>query len=184
MAMEMLLTLLFQNLFGYVYTRLGLIVAAFMLGAAVGAPCGRFLACRSRRSAWLTFFSIEALFALLPLAVWAVAVGSRSGSGGLASSALELFLYGAVTLTGWMVGVEFPLVNHLYRQTGRDLGSSAAVMDAADHIGAALGALGMGVVLVPVLGVFGAGAVLAAFKVLGVGLVVSAALCMWRPPQA
>jgi len=52
-----------------------------------------------------------------------------------------------------MVGAEFPLANRLFCDAGGSAPTAAALTDAADHLGAAVGCVLTGVLLVPVMGI-------------------------------
>jgi spermidine synthase len=173
MALEMVLIFVFQGLYGYVYTRMGLIVAAFMLGLVLGAPSGRWVASGQRSWAWAGLAGIEIVLLVCALAV--------SRLVGLSQAGVEILIYVAVVVVGWGVGAEFPVVNRLYIDAGGTLGTAAAITDATDHFGAAAGALVMGVILVPVLGMAASCVVLAALKLAGLLFLSSAVFAMPIP---
>lgn len=168
MALEVVLVFVFQGLFGYVYTRMGLIVAAFMLGLVLGAPSGRRMASGTARSSWLALAAVDVFLLVLPLLISAL-VSLEVPKGSLAWMIAEGLVYMAVAVTGFAVGAEFPLANRAFLETGSKGSFGAAVTDASDHLGAASGCILMGVVLVPVVGIPGACLILAAIK--GVSLV-------------
>lgn len=178
MAAEVILISLFQSLHGYVYSRVGMIVAMFMLGLVLGAPSGRKLASGGPRRVMWSFAAIECLLFGLMLAVPVAAGRAVSRQGGILTQAwmIEVATYLTVALTAWAVGAEFPLGNRMYCEGRGSIGAAAAMTDAADHLGAAAGALTIGVVLVPVLGITASCYVLAATKVCGLLLLASAAL--------
>jgi len=168
MALEVLLIFIFQGLYGYVYSMMGLIVAVFMLGLVLGAPSGRMMAGKGAFVLWFSIALIEALLLVIALAVPGLfdLVSTVSGSGRL-MKLFEILIYVSVGVIGWAVGAEFPLVNRLYSESGVSVGRSAAVTDVADHLGAAVGAVVVGVVLVPVMGIEISCVVIAAVKCLG-----------------
>ena len=80
MAYELLLVFVFQGLYGYVYTRMGIIVAVFMAGLVAGARSGQSLG-KSGRSAGRSLFLIEVALALFPLLVLGlVGVAARAAA--------------------------------------------------------------------------------------------------------
>jgi len=165
MALELVLVFVFQNLYGYVYTRMGLIVATFMMGLVLGAPSGKAMARRLAARAWLALLGLEAALVFLPLGIRALAVaatGAVRPDGVLRG--VELLFYAIVALLGWLVGAQFPLGNRLFCDAGGTVQTAAGITDAADHLGAAVGCFALGVVLVPVLGVGPACVLLAALK--------------------
>jgi len=101
MAVEIVLILLYQNLYGYVYTRLGLIVATFMLGLALGAPAGARAARAGSRRTWRTLAGIEAVLAGGVLLLPRIVMASAEAEGALLSAEHVIMLL--VLLTGGAV---------------------------------------------------------------------------------
>ncbi|MGQ9660922.1 MAG: hypothetical protein ACUVWX_01115 [Kiritimatiellia bacterium] len=180
MALEMMLIFLFQSLFGYVYSRLGLIVALFMIGLALGAPVGRKAAAK-QHVAWRTLALLEGVLFLLAVSVphfarWIATLQVPE----YWRSLCEPLIYLAVGLLGLAVGAEFTLVNRAFLDAGGTAGKAAALAAFADSFGSALGALSVGVLLVPLWGIAGTALLLAALKVFGLLCLGSAALVLFR----
>lgn len=154
MAFEMLLIFLFQGIHGYIYARIGLVVALFMLGLVSGVFSGKQFASFGTGKVCVAMGVIEVLLMLFALLIPSF-VAFVPG---------EVLIYLAVVFAGWCVGTEFPLANHLLRSVGAGAGTAAAVTDASDHAGAAMGAVIAGVFLVPVFGIGASGIVLASLK--------------------
>ena len=177
MALEILLIFVFQSLYGYVYIRMGLIVAMFMLGLVLGAPSGRIMAGGRWWCSWLAMAGVELLLVIFPLTVPKLI---RMASLPIGADQLllwyEVGIYLAVVFIGWAVGAEFPIANRLFCDAGGTVGTAAAITDASDHIGAAIGCLVMGVILIPILGIEASCVVLAALKCAGLLLLASALL--------
>jgi hypothetical protein len=142
MALEMLLILVFQSLYGYVYTRIALIVAVFMLGLVLGAPSGSALSAGGGRWTWLVLAACEILLLLCAAAI-VPAVNFAGGAGGLGARSEALILL-LVAAAGWAVGAEFPVCNRLYCRAGGAVGAGAAITHASDHVGAAGARAGAG----------------------------------------
>lgn len=153
---EIVLVSMFQGLYGYLYTRLGLVVAFFMLGLATGGWGSRFLVHRP----WFWLAVAEAMLAgvvfALPEYAREAAITGHSG--------YALGVYPATLLVGIGVGVEFPLINLLWIQADRESGRTVAFASAIDHFGAAAGALLFGSLLAPVWGMETCCRILAALK--------------------
>jgi len=149
LALEIVLTFAYQSLFGNLYREMGLIVAAFMSGLVIGGMLiNVHLKRRPCSPAWLSIslFLLALFSALLPLLLSSPIVGS-----------LPFWLEKALLLTlvlaaGLGTGVVFPLASSIVVRAGRPVGRTAGVLDALDHLGAVLGALLAGLILVPVLG--------------------------------
>jgi spermidine synthase len=178
MAMEVLLVMAFQGLYGTVYSRMGFIVAAFMLGLVVGAPTGRRLCRRGVTWAWRGLFAILAVLLLDALAVPHIMVVAYRSLGHLFwGTAFEIGFYIQVAVLGFLTGAAFPPANMIFTENGGSLGAASAITDASDHLGAALGALLVGVVLLPVLGVDGACRLMAALMLTALMTLAAAYIC-------
>ena len=147
MTLEIAALLAFQVVRGYLYHQLGVLIAAFMAGLAVGVFWAeRRLARRPEDSAAVCVSAMAGLAALA--AVFWAAAGPMVRHPQAASWAL-----GAVLLAGGaLVAAAFPAAAGLYAGRGDRVVASAATVYAADLVGAAGGALLTSVVLIPVLG--------------------------------
>ncbi len=155
MALEIVLLFSFQNIYGYVYRQVGLIVALFMLGlAAGGAQMNKLISGRER--SWVK------ILPLLSILIGVYAIGlpyilelfsniRTSTAGG--SIDLRYLFMALVAGAGWLTGLEFPLVSRIFTDRYA-AGTVAGRVNAFDHLGACLGALLTGTILVPVLGVY------------------------------
>lgn len=161
MSMEILLIFIFQSLFGYIYMRIGLIVAIFMAGLVAGAATGRRLCTRKASQVRRAVLGTEILLLLLAL-----------GMPLFLKVPSEIMIYCTVFIVGWAVGTEFPLGNRIYTDAGGRMAAAASITDASDHLGAALGAFVMGVVLMPVFGILYSCLILAAVKLIGIALLM------------
>jgi spermidine synthase len=153
MGLEVLLIFAFQNLYGYVYQMIGLLVAVFMFGLAVGgATMNAFLPRLGRSHASLMVVQgLIAAFALaLPLTLGGLGAEAASRPHPLIAPALFGLLVG---VAGLLTGLELPLASALYLRSSDRISKVAGLVDAADHGGAFVGALTCGALLIPVLGV-------------------------------
>ncbi len=137
MVSQVMVIYMFQSAHGVLYSRVGLIAAAFMLGALAGSRL-----CRDRRS------PVLALVLLGGLSLFAGALPFLVGS--FADLGLSLSMYGAFpaasAAAGALVGALFPACSNLVPD------GSAGGIYAADLAGASAGALIAGLVLIPSLG--------------------------------
>jgi spermidine synthase len=148
MALEIVLIFAFQNIYGYVYQMLGLIVALFMTGLAVGGfAANRLLLREDRRwNDWLIGweFLLAGYAALVPFVI--------AGCDTASTGSIVLFM-GLVFLSGFITGSEFPVGSKIYMLYASNVGRTAALVDGYDHFGACAGAFFTGIVAVPLLGV-------------------------------
>ncbi len=150
-ALEVLLLVGFQVLYGYVYHQLSLVIAAFMAGMALGSR--RALAGSGRRDAALLagLQSLAAGAALLLYAVFA-ALGGVSGAAGL--WAVSHLGFPALALgCGWMGGYQFPVAGRIY--FGGERAEAPGGLYALDLAGACLGAVLVSAYALPVFGFLG-----------------------------
>lgn len=145
-ALEVVLLVGFQILYGCVYHRVGVIVTMFMLGLGIGSfAMNRMLPRRSRKDLVRLELAIAVYAALLPLALIALSRG-----GAVAPVASQAVIPLLTLLLAVLVGMEFPLAAKADFQA---VTSTAARLYTADYVGAALGALLVSTLLIPVIGV-------------------------------
>ncbi|HHT9125685.1 MAG TPA: fused MFS/spermidine synthase [Candidatus Brocadiia bacterium] len=172
-AVEIILIFAFQNMYGYVFERIGLIVALFMLGLALGGYITNRLLLIGQRN-WIkillyleTFVVIYVLTLPFLLRLFSLGfVGSES-----------LFMILVVT-AGMLTGLVFPIASKLYLLSSGSHGLTAGMVDSTDHAGAFIGAITTGVLFVPLLGITGACTITAALNAASAVLLLAAIL--WK----
>jgi spermidine synthase len=169
-AMEVVLLMGYQILYGSTYQQMSVIVTMFMIGLGAGAwLMNRGIGRRTGKDlAWL-----QGLIGAMALAIPVVLLGLGyldrhwPGLGWVGQVVIPLATLGLATA----VGMEFPLAAKV---DFRSASATAAGLYTADYVGAALGALLVSTLLIPVLGVVGV-------SVLTLGLSgVSIAVLLWR----
>jgi len=168
MSLQMLILTLIQSRFGFIYRFIGLFTALFMAGLPLGAAISRRLARR---------FPPRRLLATLlcALAATAAALGWLLPATGRNPLFDQIWISLFTVLIGGMVGAVFPaaLAVALDLESRRP-GHATGRINAADHSGAALGALLAGTMLLPILGMTGTTRLVA-------GINLAAALfLLWR----
>ena len=139
LAVEVAAVFAYQALYGVVYYFIGVIIAAFMAGGWLGAKFARRrLHAGASPGMWLgaCMLGLAALCAALAMLFGA-------GAGGV--------VLPAVFVTGVLVGAVYPFA---VARAGSD--RAAGRLYAADHAGAALGALAAAALFIPLLGLPGA----------------------------
>ncbi len=192
-ALEIVLLYAFQNIYGYIYERMGVIVAVFMVGLALGGYLMNQIIkkIRSPKSNiqnhylpptgvdlchWVKILlimqGIIGFYALLlPFLIHALS---------FYSTVAEVGLISLIGIAGIVTGLEFPLVNKIFIESNRDIAISAGATDGADHIGAFSGAILTGVIFLPLLGVFGTCLILTTLNIASFILIVFSVLCCKR----
>ena len=142
LAVEVVLLLSFQNVYGYAYAEVSMIVAAFMAGLAAGAHVGGKV--RAHLGALFCLVTVMGLFCLALPAVIGVLPGI------LPTPILyPVFLF-LVGFAGFLDGATFPPLVNAFRTVGVE--RPGGWIYASDLLGAGIGALTTGTLLVPVLG--------------------------------
>ncbi|MCX7885818.1 MAG: hypothetical protein N3B01_00985 [Verrucomicrobiae bacterium] len=160
-VLEFVLLLGFQILCGSVYQKVGVVVTMFMCGLAVGA----WLANRPKRlSRRLTLSVLAGALGVFALLLPAVLLQL----GGMGFRAAGVIVPAATFGLAMLVGMEFPVAAQM---EGREPTRTAAWLYAADFAGAAIGALLVSTLLVPLLGVAAACWLTAALNFAAAGLV-------------
>jgi spermidine synthase len=161
MTLEMVVLLAFQALHGCVYHEVSLIVAAFMVGAALGGGVmNRLIAAMRRPDAASSSAPGERRgWARRPLRVLIAAQGAAMLYALLLPIALlkaadlplpNLSFPLLTLLAGFLGGMDFPLAAELTRGS---VGRVAGLIYGADLVGACLGAFLSSALLIPVLGI-------------------------------
>jgi spermidine synthase len=174
MSLELVLLITFQSLYGYVYVRVGIIVAVFMLGLAVGSLVMKRLVRRRGGLGLGSLITLDAGLALfagaLPGVLWLL---GRASAQAYPPWVVEWTVWTCVLVGGILGGAIFPLSASIVLGEGRPTGGAAGSVDAADNVGACIGALLTGVVFVPAIGIASTCLVLALLKVLSAVFLVA-----------
>ena len=148
MAAELILLFAFQNAFGSVYQKLGLLNGLCMAGLAVGSLlAGRASGLRGREG--LGMLGVAGAAALLVSALPSLFAGGYFRGH-------EWTFYLSALSIGALAGAGFPLAARLRRLGGSE-GAAAGSVLGAEQLGGVAGALVTGGLLVPLFGIEGAG---------------------------
>jgi len=149
-GLELVLLVGFQILYGSVYQKIGLLVAMFMAGLAVGSSiANRLQASRSRRHLVKLEFAIVVYAAGLPFVLMGL---GRLDSPVLTSISANVGFPLLTMILGALVGMEFPLAG---RMDFEGTAATASRLYTADLVGACLGALLVSTLLIPLMGILG-----------------------------
>ncbi len=203
MSLSIVWLFAFQNLYGYVYSWIGWIVAVFMGGLVVGcAGAGR----RASPAASVTsadqgpppvvclsgltllkpgppvhasprrrLIIVDLLLAILAvLAPLLLPVLGQAQTTPAALVLVQVSILVLVLMTGILGGAAFALASGLHQMvSGRPMATAGTIVG-GDHAGACLGALITGILLVPVLGIVTTSLLLAGTKCVSACLLMSA----------
>lgn len=138
MAFEIILIFSFQNIYGYVYEMIGLIIGIFMLGMILAAAFSNNILIRFQKSWVLALLMNEILIVVFAFAI----------------PFIRILHIPFIFLAGFLTGMAFPLAcNICWDIKDKDIGFAAGIIDSADLAGACLGVLLTATLLVPLLGI-------------------------------
>jgi spermidine synthase len=152
---QVVILIALQTYRGHLYYSVGLVVAAFMVGLALGAALER------RRDAVRSPALPQAALAWYCLAIGAALMSPVGRLPEFAFTPLAVM----VSFAGGMAGGSvFQRASYVFRDEGSSGGGArgAGTLNACDHLGAALGALAAASILLPALGLSGTAAFAAA----------------------
>ena len=165
MSLELMLLFILQIITGAVYSLVGAVSGTFMVALAAGALTARARRfggiVNIRRTILLTDFMLAVSACGIPLLLHGGTLAAMHPAAGIAG----ILLFTA--LTGLLAGCQFPLLVAWIDPQGGRVGGAMAGLYQADYSGAVIGCLVTGAWLVPVLGLQGAGWMLATVKLAG-----------------
>jgi spermidine synthase len=174
MTLSVLVILVFQIFYGYLYFQLAVLISLNMVGMALGS---RFMVSRMAGLArpWTVLCLVQTgmvLFCLLLLATVSLLYAAQPEIRlfWLMEYGFGIWAFGI----GLLGGLHFPLASRLYLQGGLRAGRGGGVVYSMDLVGAAVGAAAAGLLLLPALGVVWTLALIACWNLLAVGLLFTA----------
>jgi spermidine synthase len=146
--LEIVVLLGFQIFYGYVYSRLGLILTVFMLGLALGAYLSKRKA-EKRKMNFRFLSGVQFMQVILPLVLLVlVKIFSKIP---LKEFWIESSLLFIMTFCGIIGGLEFTTANHLYLQEVKEkkVGTGYSI----DLLASAISSILVSAILIPLLGI-------------------------------
>ncbi len=150
---------LYQTVFGSLYLHIGVISSLFMVGLTIGAALIKRMqpSVQPELNRKVTFAQLLLLAVILihtlilaAIAFWPVSqISDRIG--GVLESTHIIFAI-AFILCGLCTGCYFPIAAKQLADSGFEPGQAGSKLETADHIGASLGAVLTGLILIPVFG--------------------------------
>ena len=152
MALQILLLLAFQSVYGYVYKEMAMLIGMFMAGIALGSWLRILRMRKGREELLLRAVAMNQLLLAIsaPLLLVAVSLLARSSAGGAVSIAPFVFP-GLALLCAMPGGYQFPLAAKIYLRE-YEASSGAGTLYALDLVGGCGGALLLAGFLIPLFG--------------------------------
>lgn len=152
MALQMALIFAFQSVYGFVYEMIALIVAVFMGGLALGAyTVQRHVVNKTSLRKLAAVQIVTALLAVL------IALAVRQASALASPNVLLVVFFGLTFAAGLINGIDFPLATGCCIALDRHANRSTSAVYGMELLGACLGAILTGVLVVPLWGIIACG---------------------------
>jgi spermidine synthase len=151
-SIELILIILFQAIYGYIFSFLGILFALFMAGLAFGslvisAITRRRPAKFAIRASILTGLSLAIFSGLLPIILLCIS------STHVRTAAIKTIFACSIAIIGAIVGAVYPAALGIQRQNSRSAAGYAGRLYAADLWGACSGGIITSMIFIPLLGV-------------------------------
>jgi spermidine synthase len=152
-ALEIVLILAFQIIYGYLYYSIGMIITAYMIGLALGSWLITAVMARIASPLRLLLM-IQAGVALYALGCLPLILVLHQGSLPLSlAHAMETIFPFLTLVAGFLGGLHFPLANKVFLKKRKDIGKIGGRLYGVDLAGSAAGALVISVIILPIMGI-------------------------------
>lgn len=152
LSLELVILYTFQNNFGNVYHIIGFVIAIFMFGLPLGAVTANSLLTRGKFTGQNQVIAFV-IFIQITLAVISFLLPHITQLFAEVVIIHQVVIFVETILIGFAVGLVFPIAIHLYLGQQEKTGKTAGIVDAFDHMGAAVGAFFIGTLFLPVMGI-------------------------------
>lgn len=161
MAGEIIILYVYQKDFGNLYQKIGLLVSMMMFGLAIGGQISTKYHIKDIKTGYIHLFITElSIIAVLILSILFL-LGEAKITRILGISCLEFIYFALLTIYGILGGIQFPMVGQMIKTIrgcneeykSESTKKAAGIVEFADHLGAATGALITGIVLIPSIGI-------------------------------
>ncbi len=164
MLFDLILIFAFQAIYGYLFHWLGLLIAFFMAGSMLGAiwmikNINRF---KKSKDLFLILEVFLVIFALI-LPIFLIFLHNYAA---VINPTFKIFFFFLSLLSGFLVGVQFPIANKMFLGYGGNVGDTAGLLYGSDLLGGWVGGMLGATFLLPVLGLLNTCLVIAGIKVI------------------
>ncbi|HDJ34243.1 MAG TPA: hypothetical protein ENF21_09140 [Bacteroidetes bacterium] len=143
-ALEVILLLAFQVLFGYLYLATGMLITVFMLGLYLGSRTAEYRKGGKEKPFTRPLVGLATILAAMPVLIFLLKNSS------LNAILVPVFIGSITLLTAFLVGTLFARGTRLLQ---KDIFRSSGRLYSADLMGSALGAMLVSAVLIPLTGI-------------------------------
>ncbi len=155
---QIIVILAFQTLYGYAYYKIGLIMASFMGGLVLGSIAAKKVILKSNAKILQLYKFAQGGICLYPLILPVVFIIFRDVVTTQRFAGLFAGTFAALpVIAGFVGGFQYPLAVHLFDSLGKAkneaIAKSAGFLYSIDVLGATIGALITGTILIPLVGI-------------------------------
>lgn len=159
MVFELILIFSFQVFCGYVYYEIGILITVFMAGMAAGSLIVTYRHNLSFQQSLSGMKALDTAMIIFPL-FFALISLFQGYLYSIPTSSIRFIFYTLLIISGFLAGMQFPLSNIIYlelvgleyRDKNKAIGNTAGILYGLDLIGACLGGIIGGLIVLPVLG--------------------------------
>ena len=147
MGLEVILLIVFQICYGYVFKQVGLIITAFMIGSAAGALWSRFF----QKKPQVLMIKLDILLSALAFVLGPLFLSIHAAENNFLYFVIYPVVFPILTgIVGFLTGAQFPLAAKL---TFHGVEKTTGSLYAFDLLGASLGALLVSTFCIPLIGI-------------------------------
>lgn len=152
---QILILLAFQVIYGYMFYKLGILMASFMAGLAFGGLCAVKLMTRLKGGIG-QFIIVQFALSLYPfLLIYAFRYLASSGEARVLAAGSDVIFPAMPFLAGILGGLQFALANNIYLGKSKDTGRAGGLNYGLDLLGSCFGAILTAALLIPLVGIIG-----------------------------
>lgn len=153
MLFQIVVILSFQVIYGYLYYKIGLIFATFMLGLILGSTLAIRVLAKEKNLSKI-YMATQLSICLYPLILPPIFISLSRARADIAHSfGIETLFSFLPIVAGFIGGLQFPLANKISLGQKGHIGKIAGLLYGVDLLGACLGALLTSTVLIPIIGI-------------------------------
>jgi spermidine synthase len=152
-ALEIIIILTFQIIYGYLYYTIGMIITSYMIGLALGSWLITAVMRRITKPLRLLLI-IQVGLALYALGCLPLILGLHQQAlpPALAHAMEGIFPF-LTLVAGFLGGLHFPLANKIYLKARKEIGRIGGLLYGVDLAGSAGGALVISIIILPIAGI-------------------------------
>ncbi|RKY87100.1 hypothetical protein DRQ09_04995, partial [candidate division KSB1 bacterium] len=151
-ALEIIIILGFQIIYGYIYSKISILLASFMIGLCAGSYSALFLFKR-KNDVFKIFIQIQAFIVIIPVIILLFFSGILKLNARLFTIISSEFIFPLLTvLCGFLGGLHFTLSNRIF--FSQKVNINWGIIYSVDLAGSFLGAILISSFIIPIIGIY------------------------------